>query len=248
MQLQDQVALITGASQGIGRATALSFAAQGAAVVLNARGEAGLAQVADEIRQAGGRVAWLAGDVQDENTHQALVALAQREFGGLDIAVNNAGSTGQIKPLAELTLAEWSHTIGSNLSSAFLGARHQIPAMLARGQGALVFTSSFVGSSVGLPGMAAYGAAKSALVGLVKGITADYGAQGIRANAIMSGGVDTAMAGDAAQRDWAASLHAMKRIARPEEIAAAALFLASPAASFVTGAALYVDGGNAAVK
>jgi len=248
MQLQDQVALITGASQGIGRATALSFAAQGAAVVLNARGEAGLAQVADEIRQAGGRVAWLAGDVQDENTHQALVALAQREFGGLDIAVNNAGSTGQIKPLAELTLAEWSHTIGSNLSSAFLGARHQIPAMLARGQGALVFTSSFVGCSVGLPGMAAYGAAKSALVGLVKGITADYGAQGIRANAIMSGGVDTAMAGDAAQRDWAASLHAMKRIARPEEIAAAALFLASPAASFVTGAALYVDGGNAAVK
>ena len=248
MQLQDQVALITGASQGIGRATALSFAAQGAAVVLNARGEAGLAQVADEIRQAGGRVAWLAGDVQDENTHQALVALAQHEFGGLDIAVNNAGSTGQIKPLAELTLAEWSHTIGSNLSSAFLGARHQIPAMLVRGQGALVFTSSFVGSSVGLPGMAAYGAAKSALVGLVKGITADYGAQGIRANAILSGGVDTSMAGDAAQRDWAASLHAMKRIARPEEIAAAALFLASPAASFVTGAALYVDGGNAAVK
>ena len=96
--------------------------------------------------------------------------------------------------------------------------------------------------------MAAYGAAKSALVGLVKGITADYGAQGIRANAILSGGVDTSMAGDAAQRDWAASLHAMKRIARPEEIAAAALFLASPAASFVTGAALYVDGGNAAVK
>jgi len=96
--------------------------------------------------------------------------------------------------------------------------------------------------------MAAYGAAKAGLMGLVKGIAADYGGEGIRANALMPGGVDTAMAGDAAQKEWAAGLHAMKRIARPEEIASAALFLASPMASFVTGSALFADGGNAAVK
>ncbi len=120
--------------------------------------------------------------------------------------------------------------------------------MLQRGGGSIVFTSSFVGTSVGLPGMSAYGAAKAGLMGLVKGITADYGANGIRANALLPGGTDTGMAGNQAQRDWAAGLHAMKRIARPEEIAAAALFLAGPQSSFVTGSALYADGGNAAVK
>jgi len=96
--------------------------------------------------------------------------------------------------------------------------------------------------------MAAYGAAKAGLMGLVKGIAADYGDQGIRANALMPGGVDTAMAGNAEQKEWAAGLHAMKRIARPEEIASAALFLASPMASFVTGSAMFADGGNSAVK
>ncbi len=96
--------------------------------------------------------------------------------------------------------------------------------------------------------MAAYGASKAALMGLVKGITADYAAQGIRANALLPGGVDTEMAGDQSAKDWAAGLHAMKRIAQPDEIAAAALFLASSMASFVTGSALFADGGNAAVK
>jgi NAD(P)-dependent dehydrogenase (short-subunit alcohol dehydrogenase family) len=120
--------------------------------------------------------------------------------------------------------------------------------MLERGGGALIFTSSFVGTSVGLPGMAVYAAAKAGLMGLVKGITADDAAMGIRANALLPGGTDTAMAGDDAQKTWAAGLHAMKRIARPEEIANATLFLASPMASFVAGSALFVDGGNAAVK
>lgn len=120
--------------------------------------------------------------------------------------------------------------------------------MLEQGAGALVFTSSFVGNSVGLPGMGAYAAAKAGLMGLVRGIAADYGAAGIRANALLPGGTATEMAGDAAQREWAADLHAMKRIAEPEEIAQAALFLASDMASFVSGSALWADGGNAAVK
>lgn len=246
--LENKVAVVTGASSGIGRAIARMFAEQGAAVVLNARRQDRLEVVADDIRRHGGRVHLVIGDVTDPATHQRIVAGAVEQFGGLDVAINNAGVVGAVKPLAEITLDDWQNTLSVNLTAAWLGARSQIPAMLARGGGALVFTSSFVGTSVGLPGMAAYGAAKAGLAGLVKGITADYAAQGIRANALLPGGVDTEMAGDQAQKDWAAGLHAMKRIARPEELASAALFLASPLASFVTGAALFADGGNAAVK
>ncbi|EHH04384.1 SDR family oxidoreductase [Agrobacterium tumefaciens] len=246
--LENKVAIITGASSGIGRATAMLFAAHGAAVVLNARGEKALQEVAADIRETGGRVHAVAGDAGLAETHSRLAEAAVSVFGGLDIAVNNAGAVGAMKPLAEISPAEWDDVLNVNLTSAFLGARYQIPLMLMRGGGSIVFTSSFVGTSVGIPGMAAYGAAKAALMGLVKGITADYAINGIRANALLPGGVDTPAAGDAAQKEWAAGLHAMKRIAEPQEIAQAALFLASPMASFVAGAALFADGGNAAVK
>lgn len=246
--LQDKVAIITGASSGIGRAAALLFSAEGAAVVLNARGESALEVVAARIRDQGGKARAVAGDASQPETHRRLVSEAVGAFGGLDIAFNNAGATGPIAPLADIAFADWHATIAANLHSAFLASVHQIPAMLERKGGAIIFTSSFVGTSVGLPGMAAYAAAKAGLMGLVKGIAADYGDKGIRANALLPGGVDTPMAGDSAQKEWAAGLHAMKRIARPEEIASAALFLASSMASFVTGSALFADGGNAAVK
>lgn len=246
--LQDKVAIITGASSGIGRAAALLFSAEGAAVVLNARGADALEDVAELIRAQGGQAHAVAGDVSRPETHEEMVASAVRLFGGLDIAFNNAAMVGPTKPLADVDVNEWEETVATTLTSAFLGSRLQIPAMLERKGGSIVFTSSFVGTSVGLPGMAVYAAAKAGLMGLVKGITADYAAQGIRANALLPGGTDTAMAGDAAQREWAASLHAMKRIAQPEEIAKAALFLASPMSSFVAGSALFADGGNSAVK
>ncbi|HYE45338.1 MAG TPA: SDR family oxidoreductase [Caulobacter sp.] len=247
-QLTDKVALVTGASSGIGLAIARLFAAEGARVVLSGRRAGPLEAAAEDIRQAGGEAAVIAGDVAEEHVARALVEEALRRFGGLDVAVNNAGTAGPAAPLAETSLEDWRRVIDVNLTGAFLGARHQIPAMLRRGGGAIVFISSFVGTSVGIPGMGAYGASKAGLMGLVKGIAADYGAAGIRSNALLPGGVDTPMAGDAAQKQWAAGLHAMKRIARPEEIADAALFLAGPMSSFVTGSALYADGGNAAVK
>ncbi|RKE79890.1 SDR family oxidoreductase [Rhizobium sp. AG855] len=246
--LNGKVAIITGASSGIGLATARLFAECGAAVVLNARGVGALDDAASQIRRSGGRAVTVPGDVAQTATHAKMVEAALGHFGRLDIAINNAGTVGKIAPLAELDTEMWHDVINVNLTSAFLAARTQIPAMLQTGGGALVFLSSFVGTSVGLPGMAAYGAAKAGLMGLVKGITADYGAEGIRANALLPGGTDTSMAGDQAQKDWAASLHALKRIAQPEEIAAAALFLAGPMGSFVAGSALYADGGNAAVK
>ena len=247
MLLENKVAIITGASSGIGRAAALLFARQGARLLLNARDGEWLRLVADEVAAIGGEAIVVAGDVADSATHAAIVA-ASACWGGPDIAFNNAGMTGIAAPLAEQNSDNWNRVLSVNLGSAFLAARAQIPAMIARGGGSLIFTSSFVGSSVGLPGMACYGAAKAGLLGLVKGITADYAAQGIRANALLPGGTDTAMAGSAENKKWAAGLHAMKRIAQPDEIAQAALFLASDMASFVTGSALWAEGGNAAVK
>ncbi|TGV11493.1 SDR family oxidoreductase [Alcaligenaceae bacterium 429] len=246
--LDGKVAIITGASSGIGRAIAIMFAAHGAAVVLTARRKTLLNEVAHSIHDSGGRAEVVAGDISCTHTHDQLIETALSKFGGLDIAINNAGIVGAVKPLTELTLEEWQETLDTNLTAAFLGARSQIPAMLQRGGGSIVFTSSFVGTSVGLPNMTAYGASKAALMGLVKGITAEYSSQGIRANALLPGGTDTDIAGDQETKEWAAGLHAMKRIALPEEIASATLFLASPMSSFVTGSALFADGGNAAVK
>ncbi|GHH20624.1 short-chain dehydrogenase [Sphingomonas glacialis] len=249
MKLIDgKVAIITGASSGIGKAAALLFAANGAAVVLVARRQDPLDQLVRTIEERGGRALAVVGDVKEERTHQQALAAAQSTFGGLHIAFNNAGLVGAVKPLAEIQPSEWAEVLAVNLTAAFLGARAQIPTMLEQGAGAIVFTGSFVGNSAGLPGMSAYATAKAGLMGLVRGIAADYGAVGIRANALLPGGTATEMAGDAAQREWAAGLHAMKRIADPDEIANAALFLASDMASFVTGSALWADGGNAAVK
>ena len=246
--LSGKVAIVAGASSGIGRSIATRFAQEGAAIVLVARRSERLDQLAQEIENAGGSATPVTGDVIDFATHEQAVATALQKYGGLDVAINNAGLVGQMCPLAELSLAEWSQVLAVNLTGAFLGAKAQIPAMLSTGGGSLVFTGSFVGVSTGLPGMGAYGSAKAGLLGLVRSITADYSAKGIRANALLPGGTATEMAGDETQREWAAGLHAMKRIAEPDEIANAALFLASELASFVTGSALWADGGNSAVK
>jgi len=247
--LADKVAIVTGASSGIGRAAALLFAREGAKLVVSARRAAALDALVAEIEAAGGAAVAVAGDVRDEALAAAQVEAAVARFGGLDVAFNNAGAVGEMAPVQELSAAAWRDTLEANLTGAFLCARHQVPAMLARGAGSLVFTSSFVGHSAGFPGMAAYAAAKAGLVGLVQVLAAELGASGIRANALLPGGTDTAMnlanAPGAAPglRAYLDGLHALKRLAAPEEIARAALHLASDAASFVTGTALLVDGG-----
>lgn len=246
-RLENKVAIITGASSGIGRAAALLFARQGAKIVLSARGRERLDAVAAEVRAEGGAAIAVPGDVGEEAHHQALVATAQAEFGGVDIAFNNAGTTGPIGPLPDLSMADWQDVLDVNLTSGFLAAKYQLPAMEARGGGSLVFTSTFVGYTAGFPGLAAYAASKSGLVGLVQVLASEYGPRGIRVNALLPGATDTPMGRDVANtpeaRQFIAGLNAFKRIANPEEIAEAALFLCSDASSFTTGTAMLVDGG-----
>ncbi|MQP64759.1 glucose 1-dehydrogenase [Niveispirillum sp. SYP-B3756] len=246
-QLAGKVAIITGASSGIGQAAARLFARQGARLVLVARREAALAELAAEISAAGSEAALVPGDVAEEATAAAAVKMAVERFGGLDIAFNNAGTMGESAPLTGLSVENWRYVLDVNLTSAFLAARYQVQAMLERGGGSLIFTSSFVGHTVGFPGMAAYAASKAGLGGLVQVIAAEYGPHNIRANALLPGGTDTPMGRAAAAtpeaRQYVEGLHALKRLAEPMEIAQAALYLASDGASFVTGTSLLVDGG-----
>ncbi len=247
MRFDGKCALVTGASAGIGRAAALQLAAEGAALVLAARRGEALEGLAEEIRAEGGQAVWRAGDVGDETYAAALVDLAQTTFGGLDLAFNNAGTLGQMCPVTEMPLDAWADVIRTNLTAAMLGAKHQIPAMLGRDGCAIVLTSSFVGHTVGVPGMAAYAASKSGMIGLTQVLAAEYGPQGLRVNALLPGGTDTDMARTFADTEEArvgvAQMHALKRMATPEEIAQTALFLLSDAARFVTGTALFADGG-----
>ncbi|UOD32144.1 SDR family oxidoreductase [Massilia violaceinigra] len=245
--LSGKVAIVTGASSGIGYETAKLFAREGAKVVVSARRQAELNALVAEIAGGGGEAIAVAGDIAHEDTARALVEVAVGSFGGLDIAFNNAGMTGQATPLTELSVADWNTILATNLSSAFLNARYQIPAMLKRGGGSLIFTSTFVGHTVGFPGMAAYAASKSGLIGLMQVIAVEYGAQGIRANALLPGGTDTPMgrafANTPEARAFVEGLYVLKRLAQPQEIARSALYLASDAASFTTGSSLIVDGG-----
>lgn len=247
MQLQGKVAIVTGASSGIGWATAKLFAREGAKLVVTARREDRLTALVAEIGQDGGEAVAVAGDIAEESVAAEVARVARIRFGGLDVAFNNAGDLGEMAPVEDISLPGWRRTLDVNLTAGFLCAKHQIPLMRARGGGSLVFTSTFVGHTVGFPMMGAYAAAKAGLIGLVQVIAAELGPSGIRANAILSGGVDTPMGGSVANtpeiRRHIEGLHALKRIALPVEIARTALFLASDGSSFITGSALLADGG-----
>lgn len=245
MQLYDKTIIITGASSGIGAAAAALFAAQGANVVLGARREQLLEELVHQITQDNGRAVSLSGDIKEEGYAKALVQLAKSEFGGLDAAFNNAGMMGEMGPIPDMENGNWQNVIETNLTSAFFAAKHQIPAIKERGGGSILFTSSFVGYTNGsMPGMGAYAASKAGLIGFTQSLSSEHGADGIRINALLPGGTKTAMAGeDAAVHEFIAGLHPLKRMASPEEIARAALFLLSDQSTFVTGSAMIADGG-----
>ncbi|WP_269582646.1 SDR family oxidoreductase [Roseibium sp. Sym1] len=247
--LHGKTILITGASSGIGAAAARILAEAGANLMLAARREDRLKAVRDSLPNASNRIALFVGDVTDTGFSENSVKATLDAFGGLDGAFNNAGTIGEMGQVPDMSLETWNQVVATNLDSAFLAAKYQIPAMRARGGGSIVFTSSFVGHTIGFPGMAAYAAAKAGLIGLTQVLAVEHGPENIRVNALLPGGTRTAMAGDdPAFHEYISGLHALKRMAEPEEIARAAEFLLSDAASFVTGSAMLCDGGNSISK
>ena len=246
MELENKSIITTGASSGIGAAAAQLFASEGADVVLGARRSAELEAIAQEIRRGNGRATYLAGNVQDPDYAAALVELAVSSFGKVDGAFNNAGIVGKMMPVSEMSLDNWNQVIAVNLTSAFLAAKAQIPALQRNGGGSMVFTSSFVGfSNGGMPGMAAYAASKAGLIGLTQSLASQHAAEGIRINALLPGGTVTPSGGegDPATLEFVAGLHPMKRMASAREIAQAALFLLGDRSTFMTGSPMIVDGG-----
>jgi len=241
---QGQVALITGAASGMGLATAKAFAQSGAAVVLADRDEAALAAAAESLISAGHTAINVVCDVQDEAQAAAMVARTVSEFGRLDMAYNNAGILGPMCDMTEETAPGFDEVMAVNLRGVWTCMKHELLAMRQQGAGAIVNCSS-LGGLVGLPGRAAYHASKHGVIGLTKSAALDNAALGIRVNAICPGCIDTPMGegiDPAAMKEFLRD-QPIGRMGRPEEVAAAVLWLCSPAASFILGVALPVDGG-----
>ena len=242
-----RVALVAGASKGIGAATAEAFAAAGAAVVLAARDTTALRAVADGIQARGGRALAVGADVTDVASMRDVVDQAVSVFGRLDAAFNNVGHPGYFCDVVQTTNEQWEHVGAIDLKAAWLCLKYQIPAMLASGGGAIVNTAT-TGVLNTVPRMAAFTAFKHGIVGLTKSVAKDYAAQNIRANVLCPGPVATPMLLGSLDKlgytiEQMAAEIPMKRLAQPEEQAEAAVWLCSPRASYVTGVVLPVDGG-----
>lgn len=247
-RLDGKVALITGGNSGIGKAAALAFGKAGGRVVVAARRSKEGEEVAREVRDAVGEAAFVRADVTREADVQGLVSETLERFGRLDVAFNNAGLGSEPRPLVEQTEEDWREQLDGNLTSVFFSMKHEIPAMLqTAGGGAIVNTASVLGL-VGIGGTAPYVAAKHGVVGLTRAAALEYAERGVRVNAVAPAIVDTPLfrsalgsteEGARAVRE----LHPVKRFGSPEEVASLALYLSSDEASFLTGAALPIDGG-----
>lgn len=252
MRLKDKRAIVTGAAGGIGRATALAFAAEGARVaVVDIQGDAA-EQVAEEIRQAGGEAVAVAADVSAEADVRRVVETTVEELGGVDVVFNNAGIIRRTTAL-DIDVDEWDRVFGVNVRSIYLMAKHVVPAMAEAGGGSIVNTGSGWGLKGGGQALS-YCASKGAVVNMTRALAIDHGPQGIRVNSVNPGDVNTGMLRDEARQlgqDEGSFLaesadRPLRRMGEPEEIAAAVVWLASDESSYVTGSALVVDGGGIA--
>jgi len=245
-----RVALVTGGGSGLGQAAARLLAGRGARVVVADINETGGAETVQQCIDAGSEAVFVRTDVTEEGDVEGAVATAVDRWGRLDAAINNAGINGPTKPIADYTLDEWNTVLAINLTGVFLGLKYEVPQMLAQGGGAIVNTSS----GAGLRGFAllpAYVATKHAVLGLTKAAALAYVKEGVRVNAVCPGSTRTPllegfMGGDPAMEAAMANSAPIGRLARPEEIAEAMVWLLSDAASFMVGHALAVDGGAVA--
>ena len=245
--MSGRVALVAGASKGIGAATAEAFAAAGAAVVVAARDTTALKAIADGIEARGGRALAVGADVTDAGSMRHLVDAAVSAFGRLDAVFNNASAGPMPAPLADIDPDEFDLGIATNIRGTFLGMKFQIPAMLATGGGAIVNMASIAGLN-GTASLAAYVAGKAGIIGLTKVAALDYADRGIRVNVVAPGPILTyhlEAAGPQAQRGAALSTP-MRRVGTPAEVARAVLWLCSDESSFITGTVVPIDGGQAA--
>ncbi|HET6639373.1 MAG TPA: glucose 1-dehydrogenase [Gemmatimonadota bacterium] len=240
-----RVALVTGAGSGIGRAIAHGFAAEGARVVVSDLDEAGGAETVAAIEEAGGNATFVRADVSKPEDCEALAGRAVRDFGGLHVAVNNAGVSGPSAPTGEYPVDGWDRVIAINLSGVFYGMRSQIPALLDSGGGSIVNIASILGQ-VGFANSSAYVAAKHGVVGLTRNAAIEYAPRGIRVNAVGPAFIRTPLIEKNMTPEGRASLvakHPIGRLGEPEEVAELVVWLSSDRASFVTGSYYAIDGG-----
>jgi NAD(P)-dependent dehydrogenase (short-subunit alcohol dehydrogenase family) len=247
--MSSRVVLITGALTGIGRATALAFAREGASVVVSGRRDDGGQALVAELRALGAEAEYVRADVRSEDDLRALVDKTVARFGRLDVAVNNAGTEGKPGPVVEQTAESYAATFETNVLGTLLSMKHELRVMQPQGSGSIINLSSTMGSR-GAPAASLYAASKHAVEGLTKSAALEGAAFGVRVNAIAPGPIDTELlnrfTGSAERKAGLIAGIPLKRAGRPEEIAQAAVFLASERASFITGQVIGVNGGKTA--